>query len=878
MAGGTVAARPGQRDVSALLPLALSHPRKALAEARQVLARQPGPHEASVAHQAAGIVLRDTGDVQAGVRELRAALRLARRTGSAEREADVLATLGLALAFAGRTASGLAAFDRALELSAGALAGQVLYRRGVGLWTLGRYEEALDDLRRAVTVFQRAADPVWTSRALNLRGALYLAVGSPGRADADFVAAGRLFAQAGQVYEGIHTVLNRAAAAFAVGDLPAALSFLDEAASRYRPLNVLNPALSIDRCTVLLAAGLVGDALAEADTALRDMEQARGRSTKKAELLLTAASCALAAVQPEDALDRAQAAYRLFRSQRSAWWQAHARLVLVRAQYAAGPASGQLLRQAGQAAAALKALRSSEAAQAHLLAGRVALDLGRRGAARDHLRTAAASRRRGPALSRASGWLSDALRAEADGDTRRLLAACRRGLEVLDQHRLTLGASELRAQATGHGAELAGLALRQAARAGRPRQLLAWSERWRATALAVPAVRPPAQTELSTDLAVLRQVTSRLERARRQGVPAAGLEREQLRLEAAVRASALRVGAAADTGQGSVSVPELLDQLGTVRLVEIVDVDGLLHVLVCEPGRVRQFRAGPAQDAIRAGDFARFALRRLARGRPQDDLGSAAAILAAAGPRLQAALLGPAATELGDGPVVIVPPGRLHAIPWALLPALGQRAFSVAPSAAAWLRARAAPAPDHRHVTLARGPGLGSEGAEVPLIAPLYEDVTVLAGAEATAGRVLGALDGAWLGHVAAHGRFRAESPLFSSLRMHDGPLTVYDFEQLRRAPYRLILSSCDSGLQAPAGADELLGLVSSLLPLGTAGIVAGVVLVNDFAVVPLMVSLHRHLRDGASLAQAMCRVRQEAAGDPLSEATAMSLVALGAA
>ncbi len=53
---------------------------------------------------------------------------------------------------------------------------------------------------------------------------------------------------------------------------------------------------------------------------------------------------------------------------------------------------------------------------------------------------------------------------------------------------------------------------------------------------------------------------------------------------------------------------------------------------------------------------------------------------------------------------------------------------------------------------------------------------------------------------------------------MHDGPLTVYDFEQLNRAPYRLVLSSCDSGVLAPAGADELLGLVSSLLPLGTAG------------------------------------------------------------
>jgi CHAT domain-containing protein len=162
-------------------------------------------------------------------------------------------------------------------------------------------------------------------------------------------------------------------------------------------------------------------------------------------------------------------------------------------------------------------------------------------------------------------------------------------------------------------------------------------------------------------------------------------------------------------------------------------------------------------------------------------------------------------------------------------------------------------------------------------VAGLYDDVTVLSGPQATAGQVLSALDGAWLGHIAAHGSFRADSPLFSALRMHDGPLTVYDFEQLRRAPYRLILSSCDSGVLAPAGADELLGLVSSLLPRGTAGIIAGVVPLNDHAVVPLMVNLHRHLRTSPSLAAALHRARQDAAADPLQHAAALSLITLGA-
>jgi CHAT domain-containing protein len=194
------------------------------------------------------------------------------------------------------------------------------------------------------------------------------------------------------------------------------------------------------------------------------------------------------------------------------------------------------------------------------------------------------------------------------------------------------------------------------------------------------------------------------------------------------------------------------------------------------------------------------------------------------------------------------------------------------------MRAHAAPPPGRRHVTLARGPGLNTEGAEVPMVAQLYDDVTVLANSAATTSKVLYALEGAWLAHIAAHGMFRADSPLFSSLRMHDGPLTVYDFEQLDRAPYRLVLPSCDSAVQAPAGADELLGLVSSLLPLGTAGIIAAIVPLNDRAVVPVMVDLHRHVRAGQTLAESLYRVRRALAGDPVQQATAMSLVTLGAA
>ena len=823
-------------------------------------------------------MLREFGDLDSGIAELGKALRLARRIGSVKREADVLASLGVALVYAGRTASGLAAFDRSLGLSRGAQAGQVLLRRSVALLALGQHEAALDDARRAVALLRRTDDKVWTARVVGHRGLMYHTLGFPARADADFATAGRLFAETSQVLESIYMVHNRALVASSLNDIPAALSYFDEASARYEPLNVLVPDLTIDRCAVLLAAGLAGDALAEADATVREIDRFHGQSIKKAELLMVAANCALAAAQPQAALDRAQAAHRMYRSQHNARWLARTHLVLVQAKFAAGSVSAPLMREANRVAARLEEMGSGDAPQAHLLAGRVALELGHHAAADRHLTEAARSRRRGPAMARASGWLSEALRAEAAGHPRRLLSACRRGLEVLDEYRFTLGASELRAQATAHGAELAVLAQRHAVRTRRPRQLLAWSERWRATALAVPAVWPSDDAEINAGLTAFRKATSQLEEAHRLGRPNARLQREQRRLEGVVRACALRAAGGLGPGPRMVDVADLLDRLGPARLAEIVDVDGVLYVLVCGAGRVRRFTAGRAADAVRAADFARFALRRLAHSRPGDDPGSALAVLAAAGPRLQDALFGPAAGQLGDGPVIVVPPGKLHAIPWALLPVLSDRVVSVAPSASAWMRAHAAAPPAHHRVTLARGPGLSSGGAEVPLVAKLYDDVTVLANSGATTQNVLSALEGAWVAHIAAHGTFRADSPLFSSLRMHDGPLTVYDFEQLDRAPYRLVLPSCDSGMLAPAGANELLGLVSSLLPLGTAGVVAAVVPLNDRAVVPVMVDLHTYLREGQTLAESLYRARRGLADDPVQQATALSLVTLGAA
>jgi CHAT domain len=733
--------------------------------------------------------------------------------------------------------------------------------------------------------------------------------------------------------------VNRGLAAFRTGQLPDALACFDAAEERFARLGVHDADLSAQRCAALIAAGLAGDAAREADAAIGRLAQVRGQQTMRAELLLVAADCALAAGDPATAADRAAEAALLFGRQGRRWWRPHAQLTRVRAAAEAGPLTAALLGEARQCVRELTAIGSPQLVLARLTAGRTALALAGAGQPDERLasgnasRPAAAARlraeaerylaaaatecRRGPALSRAAAWLAQALRAEAAGDGRALMRACRRGLAVIDEFRSVFGSSELRARSTAHGAELAALGLRHAARLGRPRLMIEWSERWRAVALAVPPVRPPADEALQADLAALRDVSDRLARAASSGRlaaatrqprpgspgrPAGPLEQERQRLERAVRARSLRarqastIGSPAGTGgpgPPSQSSPfaarALLDALGDDRLIELVDVDGQLHALVCGDGRVRRFPVGPAADAAHAVRFARQALRRVAHG-PAVSADDAAvhAWLAALGERLDRVLLGDGGGHLGAGSVVIVPPGRLQAVPWGLLPRLRSRAVSVAPSATSWLRARLADeeaGPLSGRVVLVRGPDLASGGAEVPLLASDYgadvrdgrcQALTVLGGGTATARRVLDAIDGAGLAHIAAHGTFRADSPLFSALRLDDGPLTVYDLERLRRGPRRLILSSCDSGIAAPAGSDEVLGLAGSLLPLGTAGIVASVVPVNDVAVVPLMTALHRELRGGSALPEALRSARLGLESDPVAAATGWSFICLG--
>jgi tetratricopeptide (TPR) repeat protein len=834
--------------------LALSRPQSALSQARELVDSTSDPYVLSYARQAVGIVLRDSGQMAPALTELRAALRAARGSGRPERDVDVRATLGAALVMDGRSRAGLAQLDTAASEARGPLLARVLMRRAYALTYLGRHSEALVDLRRALAGIRAAGDPVWEARLLNTRADVHLAQGSLARAEHDVRRAQDLFRAAGQELEVVLTVHNRGVIAYCRGDLPSALALYDEAARGYADLGVSSPDLAFDRCTAYLAAGLTTEAVevvaaAVAAPALQPL--------MRAELLLIGSTAALADGRTDLALAQAREARRLFRRQDREWWEVRAELAVVRARRAAGESGPALLAAAASLGRRLQDLRSAEAPAALLLAGQMATDRGL-DTAHGFLEAAGRYRRREPALTRATGWLAQAVDRASSGDTRGVFAACSRGLDALDEHRMTLGSSELRALATRHGEELAHLALREALTTGEARRLLTWSERWRATALTQPPLRPPREGTLERQLAALRSQSRRHDEARSGGAAA---------LEQSIRSQLHQLPGVAGQ-QHRFDVGELTAELGSDVFVELVEVDGVLHVITVSRTRVRSRPVGPVDDALDAVAAARFVLRQAARGRP--------ASLRGIGERLQVALLGPAVDRLGTGSVVLAPPSRLHATPWGLLPALTHRPVSVVPSARTWLRARAAAPPSRARTVLVAGPGLRTGGAEVDALARSDRGALLLRDGAATVSACLASLDGAGLGHIAAHGRFRPDSPMFSALMLDDGPLTVHDFEGLVRAPYRLVLSACDSGVMVPVGANELLGLGSALLSLGTAGLLSSIAEVNDEATVDLMLDLHGDLARGVGLPEVLLLARERARGELVAEATASAFVALG--
>ncbi|MBW8484851.1 CHAT domain-containing protein [Actinomadura parmotrematis] len=607
-----------------------------------------------------------------------------------------------------------------------------------------------------------------------------------------------------------------AAVLAAEGDVPGALALYAEAE---RGLAGERRALCrTGRAGALLAAGLPREA--------RDLLT----TADGGDDLLLLAHAEFADDEPLRAASTAERARAVFAGQGRAGWALAASALAVRGRWAGGERSPEL---AGAARALIGPLEGAgwDAAEARIVAARLALHLGH--PAGPLLAPVLAAR--GPGARRAAAFHALALDRLASGDRRGALAAVWLGLEVLHEHAETIGAAELRARTAGLGADLAdlGLALARSAR-----ELLRADERRRAILRRPAALRPPPDPERAAALAELRTLSAEQTTATLRGGACPVLARRLTRLERTVRAAALRRPGAAD-GRPGVDLHALADALDGRELVQLIRVGAELHAVTVHDGRVRRRVAADHPAAVRDAALLRAAHRRLLDGRDAErsraDLDRTAARLAGLVP--------------GDREVVIVPTGALHGLPWAALPSLAGRPFSLAPSAAAWLRAARAE-PGRGGTVLVAGPHLAHAAREVRALHRLHPGARVLTGPHARPEAVRDALDGARLAHLAAHGAHRPGNPLFSRLTLAGGALLAHDLDDLRAPPHRVVLSACDVGQGGPG--DAAAGMAGALLALGTATVIASAAPVADADVPAFMGAVHRRLAAGDGPAAAL--------------------------
>jgi len=660
------------------------------------------------------------------------------------------------------------------------------------------------------------------------------------------------------------------------GDIPLALRHFDEAEARLRDLSSQLGTLLRDRCELLLSVHLVSEARAVAEQAVAELRRER-RMVTLPEVRLLLARAAVLSGEPAVALQQARLAVRGFSRQDRPAWLALARFAVVSARLVGEHHARVGTSQLEAAANGLSGTPWTAAAtEARIVAASVALERGRTTRAHEQLHLAIRSARRGPASLRARTWYATALLRRSKGDDRGAITALRAGLRIIDEHRATLGATDLRARAAVDRTELTRLGLRIALHRHTARHVLEWAERGRASLFLMPPVRPPDDPWLSGTLADLRAAVAEADELRLAGRSAAKALARQITLERRVRDHCRRQPG---TSQLLAPVPpdQLAGALDGAVLVEFVELDGHLHAVSFSRGRLRLHPLGPVAAVHDALDRIPFALHRLARRRTTTASRAAArAVLRHAGLVLDRTLLAPLAGELGDAALVLVPTGRLQSLPWSILPSCAGRPVTVAPSATSWHLAHTRTAKRNGEVAVVAGPELPGAQVEARAVAAIHATTALLGGA-ATAEATKAALVRADLAHLATHGRMSADNPLFSALVLADGPLMVYDIERLSRVPATVVLAACDIGRHTVWAGDELLGLAATFLAQGAQQIIAPVVPVPDIETAPLMTSFHRLLATGRPTAEALANAQQALADSDTPEtAAAAGFVCVG--
>jgi CHAT domain-containing protein/tetratricopeptide (TPR) repeat protein len=219
--------------------------------------------------------------------------------------------------------------------------------------------------------------------------------------------------------------------------------------------------------------------------------------------------------------------------------------------------------------------------------------------------------------------------------------------------------------------------------------------------------------------------------------------------------------------------------------------------------------------------------------------------------------------------LIVVPHGPLHFLPFHALLKGGEYlcdAFTIsyAPSASVFtLCQEKSPSESTRSLVLgiadARAPQIADE---VNAVAALLPHSSLYLGADATSSLLREKGPECGLLHIATHGVYRQDNPMFSGIRLGDGYLNLYDLYQMRLGAKLVTLSGCATGMNFVSAGDELLGLERGLFCAGATMLLLSLWDVHDQSTSQLMQHFYRQYvrTDNATsaLRSAMQELRQQ--------------------
>ena len=211
-----------------------------------------------------------------------------------------------------------------------------------------------------------------------------------------------------------------------------------------------------------------------------------------------------------------------------------------------------------------------------------------------------------------------------------------------------------------------------------------------------------------------------------------------------------------------------------------------------------------------------------------------------------------------DAPLAIVPHGVLHNVPFHALfdgqnYLLDHSEVSYAPSATVLAlcqqRIRSSHAPIRALIAGVADPLIPAALTEAQDVArELAErgiETETLSNDGATLATIKELAPGRDILHLACHGLFRADNPMFSALKLHDGWLTAADVMQFDLKDALVTLSACETGRSTVFQGDEVIGLPRAFLGAGAAAVVVSLWLVQDETTVTLMTNWYNRLSEG---------------------------------